>query len=91
MPAYMISYDLRNIRNYDALIRQLRDWNCISPLRSVWLGQLTGTATAIRNHLLPLVDGDDGLIVLELPRGSEWATARVNEQADIWLQNNVRL
>lgn len=89
MPAYIITYDLRKARNYDALIKQLRDWNCISPLKSVWLGSLRGPTTAIRDILKKHIDGDDGLMIIELKQGSDWATVRVNENASSWLKANV--
>ncbi|WP_427024861.1 hypothetical protein ACP4J4_02670 [Aureimonas ureilytica] len=89
MPNYLISYDLRKQRNYDALIQQLRDWNCISPLRSVWLGTLNGTASGVRDALRKHCDGDDGLLVVELVKGADWATAQVNEKADLWLSAKV--
>lgn len=89
MPAYLITYDLRRQRNYGPLVQQLRQWNCISPLESVWLGQLAGPATTIRDILTRLIDGDDGLMVVELVRGAQWGTNRVNENAGAWLQRNV--
>lgn len=89
MPAYIISYDLRKVRNYDTLIKQLRDWQCISPLKSVWLGLLTGPATTVRDLLRAHIDGDDGLMVIELKQGAQWGTIRVNENAAEWLQKNV--
>lgn len=89
MPAYLISYDLRKVRNYDALVKSLRQWSCVSPLKSVWLGQLRGPASTIRDVLRQHMDGDDGLLIVELKQGSDWATYRVNEAASGWLQRNV--
>jgi len=89
MPAYMISYDLRKVRNYDALIKQLRDWQCISPLKSVWLGLLNGPATALRDLLLAHIDNDDGLLVMELKQGCQWGSYLLNENGADWLSRNV--
>jgi hypothetical protein len=63
MPAYMISYDLRKVRNYDSLVKQLKDWRCVRPLQSLWRGNLKGNAATIRDILRQLMDADDGLIV----------------------------
>ncbi|MCQ1766140.1 hypothetical protein NOJ28_11395 [Neorhizobium galegae] len=89
MPAYMISYDLRKVRNYDALLKALRTMKCISPLKSLWFGTLLGPASEIRKILLQQMDGDDGLVIVELKPGSEWAVAKVNENGGVWLQQNV--
>lgn len=91
MPAYMISYDLRKVRNYDALVKQLRDWGCISPLQSLWLGQLKGNAGAIRDILMNLIDGDDGLMVCEIRPTSDWGTYRLqnNESSLAWIRSNI--
>ncbi|MDM9644481.1 hypothetical protein [Rhizobium sp. S163] len=89
MPAYMISYDLRKVRNYEGLVKALRNMKCISPLKSVWLGTLKGPAEEIRTILLREMDGDDGVLVVELKPGSDWAIKRVNENGAAWLQQNV--
>lgn len=90
MPKYLVSYDLRKQRNYAALIKQLRDWGAISPLESVWLANLNGTAAAVRDVLKAHIDADDGLMVVELMSGSDWATYKVNEDAGTWLKQNVK-
>lgn len=84
-----ISYDLRKVRNYEGLIRQLRAWNCISPLKSQWFGHFNGTASAVRDALRQHMDNDDGLLIVEVKPDSDWATFRVNENAATWLQTNV--
>jgi len=91
MPAYMISYDLRKVRNYDALSKALRDWKCVTPLESLWLGNLKGDCGAIRDLLRPLMDGDDGLIVIELKQPGDWAFYKPNNQQAVttWLKENI--
>ena len=89
LPAYMISYDLRKIRNYDGLIKLLRGWKCISPLKSLWFGTLNGPTAAIRDLLRTQMDGDDGLVVVELKPGSDWATYSPNENGAEWLKANI--
>lgn len=89
MPHYLVTYDLRKQRNYAGLIKVLRDWNAISPLESVWLATLNGPASAIRDLLRNHMDTDDGLLVVELKPGADWATYSVKENAVDWLKRNV--
>lgn len=89
MAAYMISYDLRKVRNYEGLIKALRTMKCISPLESLWFGNLKGPAGEIRNILQKEMDGDDGIVVVEMKPGSDWATSKPNEQGGDWLSANV--
>lgn len=89
MTAFLITYDLRKQRNYEPLIEQLRKWNCISPLESVWLGNFDAGAGDIRDALSKLIDGDDGLLVIELVSGANWGTQNVGENAAAWLTQNV--
>lgn len=89
MPKYLVTYDLRKQRNYAGLIKVLRDWKAISPLESVWFATLTGPAGTITNLLRAQMDADDGLLVVELKPGADWATANVNENGAAWLQSNV--
>ena len=91
MPSYIVSYDLRKVRNYDGLTKALRDANFLSPLKSVWLGNSTHTAGGLRDVLKFYMDADDGILVLELKRGSDWALWAVNDQKAVtnWIQTNV--
>jgi hypothetical protein len=91
MPAYMISYDLRKVRNYDSLLKQLRDWGCVSPLESLWLGALMGDCGTIRDLLKPHIDNDDGLLIVELKSPGDWAFHKPNNLATTtgWLKANI--
>ncbi|OWV87351.1 hypothetical protein ATY75_03305 [Rhizobium sp. N122] len=87
--AYVISYDLRKARSYDTLIKQLRDWGCVSPLESLWFGYLNGPAAAIRDGLMKHIDADDGLVVIEVKPTSDWAIFKANESFADWLRKYV--
>ena len=89
MAIYMISYDLRKVRNYDKLISQLREWGCISPLKSLWFGNLRGTSGNIRDALKAHIDADDGLMVCLVQPTWDWATFKVNEDAAAWFKANL--
>jgi len=86
MPLYVISYDLRKARNYEPLLKVLRDWKCARVLASVWLGELRGPAVAIRDLLGAHIDGDDGLIVLELKPNFDWAVLRPQQAGANWMK-----
>jgi hypothetical protein len=86
MPMYLISYDLRKIRNYEPLWKVLRDWNSVRLLESLWLTELTGPAEAIRNLLTAYIDNDDGIIVIELKADFQWATLRCQPAGLQWLK-----
>lgn len=86
MPHYLISYDLRKARNYQPLYDQLAAWGAVSPLESVWLAELVGPASTIRDMLGQLIDADDGLLVIQLAPGFQWGTKGVPAVANDWLR-----
>lgn len=88
MPLYLISYDLHKKREYDALIAQLEKWHARRIAYSVWLGNLRGPASIVRDLLRTLVDTDDDMVVIELKPGSEWATYTDRDNPGIpWLHH----
>lgn len=89
MPAYMISYDLRKVRNYDALIKELRSWGCIRPLKSFWLGELKGNSNTIVSLLRQHMDSDDGIVVCEIKPTNDWTYYGVDEEAAAWFKKHV--
>ncbi len=88
MPLYVISYDLRKVRNYEPLLKQLRDWKCEKALESVWMGELRGPAETVRDLLGQYMDSDDGLLVLELAAGFDWATRRILTGGQTWISTH---
>ncbi|MBB3447211.1 hypothetical protein [Rhizobium sp. BK379] len=86
---YLISYDLRKVRNYNQLLNTLRDWGCISPLESVWVGHMNGAATTIRDLLAQHMDADDGLLVVQIQSPGQWATMQVKNNAADWFRKHV--
>jgi hypothetical protein len=92
MPKFMITYDLRGVRDYDAVYKKLDAWKAVSLLDSVWLVSLNGTADAVANALRKVSDFDDGLAVIELKAGDptgDWATFAVPDEAVAWLRKHV--
>lgn len=91
MPSYIVSYDLRKVRDYPSLTKALRDGGFVSPLESLWLGNSTYSAEKLRDALRGLMDGDDGVLVIELNPGSDWAFQNLNNGAATrqWLRENI--
>jgi CRISPR associated protein Cas2 family len=89
MTFFVISYDLHNARAYEPIHRQLKSWGAVRMLESVWLANLNGNATQVRNILQNLGDSDDSFAVLELKQGSDWATIRAKPGATEWLRANI--
>ena len=89
MKNYVISYDLHNRRNYTDLYKLLSAWKAQKLTESQWLVSLNCSAMAALNFVVPTVDGDDTVTVIEIPRGSDWATSRGPIAANAWLSNNV--
>lgn len=86
MAWYIITYDLRKARNYDALYTQLSNWGAVSLLESVWLAELNGSASAVRDVMMQCLDGDDGVAVVQLQSGFSWGTKNVPKAASDWLK-----
>jgi hypothetical protein len=66
MPLYLISYDLRKQKNYDDLLKALRDIGAKRVLRSQWLFNSTSSAKQVGDWVLGYLDSDDGLLVCQV-------------------------
>jgi hypothetical protein len=58
-------------------------------LESVWLVDLLGPATAIRNILATHIDADDSIAVIQLASGIQWATILGKPDGVAWLQQRI--
>lgn len=72
MSVYQISYDLRKQRNYDALYERIKRYDWCHALESNWVIVSNQSATQIRDHLLEVMDQDDGLLVTRLQSEAAW-------------------
>ena len=88
MPYYVISYDLRNKRNYQPLYDVLNEWKAARLLESLWLAHLKGPATAVRDILKAKIDSDDGLAVVELANDMDWGAIRAQKPGVDWLKKH---
>ena len=86
MKSYVISYDLRNSRNYDDLYTALKNYpNWGHVLESVWVIKSDDSATTIRAYLKAKMDNDDGLFVVESANVAAWSHVICKND---WLREN---
>jgi hypothetical protein len=91
MPAtFLVSYDLRAPgRDYAKLYEAIRLLaNGYSrPLESVWIIRSVHSAAEIRDALQKHIDGNDGLLVIEVVK--HWATIRVAGKQTTWMKSHI--
>lgn len=76
MALFLISYDLRKIRRYEPLYKLMAEWRGKRLLESLWLAELKGPASTIRDIVISRVDNDDGIAVIELRGQFDWASVK---------------
>ena len=91
MALYVVSYDLRHVKTYEDLIARLQECGFVNPLNSLWLGSSPANALAVRNDFRTFMDNDDGLVVIEIKPGSDWAIDQPDNFAATayWLKSNL--
>ena len=87
MPAYIISYDLRKQRNYDALYEAIKSYGTWAKItESTWAIVTSSSAVQIRDHLSSVVDNDDRLFVIKSGVEAAWKNAICKTE---WLKGNL--
>ena len=73
MKLFIISYDLRNQRDYQKLHDELNRFKAKPVLESTWCLNLadSNTAKIVRDHFKQFIDSDDALMVSEV---NNWAS-----------------
>lgn len=78
MPHYIVSYDLRNARDYEPLYAYLRSRiYAVRPLESVWLIETKLTASELRDEMKKRMDKDDGVLVVSTKLPAAWSNVDV--------------
>lgn len=73
MNSYIISYDLRNNRDYTGLINWIKSYGTYANvLESLWIVYTSQSATEIRDFLLKKIDSDDHIFVVKLLKEAAW-------------------
>lgn len=76
MSLYTITYDLRNKRDYQTLYDELKNFNAVSILESLWcFNRYNTTVSGLRDHFSQFVDSDDGLFITEV---TNWASRKTS-------------
>jgi hypothetical protein len=87
MACYIVSYDLRKQRNYDALYEAIKSYGTWAHiLESVWAIVTSHTAAEVREHLSKFTDSDDGLFVIKSGKEAAWIGVTCKNE---WLKQNV--
>ncbi len=89
MATFLITYDIQDKERRETLFEAIRalangHWHL---LRSTWIIKCPGPATAIHEALLPFVDDEDRLLVLEL--AGNGSCMGFNERGTKWLEANL--
>jgi len=90
MALFAVSYDLHNQRNYAPVHAALTEHGGAKLLESLWLIELSNTASQVRDWLKEQVDGDDSVAVVELKSGSGWAGLRSRDAGVKWLREHLK-
>jgi hypothetical protein len=72
MDIVVVSYDLRNGREYDRIIGRLEELQAVRALKSLWLLRSSHKSEAIHDDLRRYIDADDGLFVARLAEAPAW-------------------
>lgn len=81
MGRYLISYDLRNKRDYEDLYEAIKSYlKHTQVLESVWAVKSEKTASEIRDSLKQFIDNDDGLFVSSCPEGAAWTVINCSKE-----------
>lgn len=89
MQQFLITYDNTSPRDYRRLYELMAQWQAVRLAQSVWLVSLNGSAAAVRDAVRSTLETNDTVAVLQMARGAEWATWRVNQAASTWLGANI--
>ena len=87
MNTFIISYDLRNQRNYEELYNAIKEyWVWAKVLESLWIVKTSYNSSEIYDYLSQYIDNDDGLIVIKSWREAKWSNVNCSNE---WLKENL--
>lgn len=67
MALYFVEYELRNERNYQKIISELKSYGAIRILNSYWCFKKQNTCSKdLRDHFSKFIDKDDAVMVTEV-------------------------
>lgn len=87
MKCYIVTYDLRIQRNYEALLNAIKTYNKWGKItESTWAIVTEQSSTEIRNYLTQFMDNDDRLFIIKTGGEAAWKNAMANNE---WLKENL--
>ena len=87
MKCYIITYDLRKFRNYDALYNAIKSYGTWGKItESTWAIVTYQNTAQIRDYLLNYIDNDDRLFVLKSGGEAAWQNVIAENN---WLQQHL--
>ncbi len=75
MAVFLISYDLvkeTSSHDYKPLWAELKRLGGVKTQLSAWYASLDNTAKQVRDHLMPYIDSNDRLLVIEVTKKPAW-------------------
>ena len=87
MTCYIISYDLRNTRDYESLYKEIKSYGKWARItESTWAVVTNKSAVQIRDNLSRVVDNDDRIFVVKSGVEAAWRNSRCRNE---WLRENL--
>lgn len=88
MTAYIVSYDLSNVRDYDSLIDAIKSYGGWAHItESTWAVVANNSSAAmVRDNLKNFIDGDDRLFVIKSGVEAAWVNVLCRNE---WLKENL--
>lgn len=87
MSCYIINYDLNKSKDYESLFEAIKSYGTWAKiLKSCWAIVTTKSAEQVRDHLLTVMDSDDGIFVVKSGKEAAWKNV---ECSDDWLKKNL--
>lgn len=87
MKCYIISYDLKNQRDYESLYKAIKSYGTWAHItESTWAIVTDQKATEIRNELGKHTDEDDAVFVVRSGHGAAWRNVDCSNE---WLKKNL--
>lgn len=87
MASYIISYDLRKDRDYEALYEAIKSYGTWAHItESTWAVTTSKSAVQVREHLSSVMDNDDRLFISKSGVEAAWINVICKSQ---WLKDNL--
>jgi hypothetical protein len=89
MTQFVLTYDQRATHHdYSKLYQLLKSWNASPLLNSIWLVEINGEASAVRDRVRADMHMGDAVAVIQLSVGANWATILCRPEGTNWLKTH---